>query len=257
MMLSTMRNRGKSGKIKIWAVLFWLLVWQITASLINQEIFIVSPVAVIIRLFELVQTGEFWLSVFNSFLRIVGGFFSAIIVGSVLAILSSRYTIIKQLFAPFMLTVKSIPVASFVILSLFWFSAQSLAIFVSFLMVLPIIYINVLEGITQTDKNLLEMAKVFRINKIKKAKYIYFFEVYPFFHSALTVSLGLCWKSGIAAEVIGIPNNSIGEHLFNSKIYLDTASLFAWTVVILFMSLAFEKIILFILSKIKKRMERT
>ncbi len=252
-----MDNKKQKNKIKLWAVLFWLALWQATAMIIDQEILIVSPVSVCGRLSELVLTGEFWLSLANSFLRIASGFFSGIVVGVLLAVFSARFNIVRNLFAPFMLTVKSVPVASFVILSLFWFSPASLSVFVSFLMVLPVIYTNVLEGIATTDKKLLEMATVFRVNRTKTARYIYFFEVFPFFHSAATVSLGLCWKSGVAAEVIGIPNNSIGEHLFNSKIYLDTSSLFAWTVVIIVISLTFERLVLMGLSKFAERLKRT
>ncbi len=248
-------NKGNS-KIKIWAVLFWLVVWQITAMIIDQEIFLVSPGSVFVRLFELILTGDFWRSVRNSFLRIVSGFAIGLFSGVILAILASKIKLLKDLLAPFIMTIKSIPVASFVILSLFWFSSQDLGIFISFLVVLPVVYINMLEGISTADAKLLEMARVFGVSGVKKIRYIYIFEVYPFFHSALSVALGLCWKSGIAGEVIGIPDNSIGEHLFMSKSFFDIASLFAWTVVIIIISVAFEKAVLFLLTQIKKQLER-
>ncbi len=249
-------NKNNNNKIKLWAVLFWIIVWQIAAIIIDQEILLVSPLSVLEKLFLLVQTTEFWMSLLFSLFRISLGFFAAVIIAILLAVLAFRFKLIKELLAPFMLTIKSVPVASFVILVLIWFTSDNLAILISFLMVLPVIYTNVFEGISRTDKNLLEMAKVFTVKKSKQMRYIYFFEVYPFFYSALSISLGLCWKAGVAAEVIGIPNNSIGENLFNAKIYLDTAALFAWTVAIIILSLAFEKTVLFILRKMKKHLER-
>ena len=132
-----------------------------------------------------------------------------------------------------MLAIKTIPVASFIIFVLIWFSSQNLAVLISFLMVLPVIYTNVLDGIRATDPQLLEMAQVFQIPTARKIRYLYVPQVMPFFQSGCSVALGLCWKSGIAAEVIGMPQGSIGEKLQQAKVYLDTPDLFAWTLVII------------------------
>ncbi len=256
-MISIMKDNNKSQpKIKFWAVAVLIIIWQITAMVINQRIFIVSPLEVIKKLSELFFTSRFWFAISYSFLRITLGFFIGVILAIILAVLSSKFNFIKDLLAPFMLTIKSVPVASFVILALIWFSSENLATLICFLMVLPIVYTGVFEGIINTDKNLLEMAKVFKMSAVKKIRYIYFFEVYPFFIAATKVSLGLAWKSGIAAEVIGIPNNSIGENLFNAKIFLDTASLFAWTMTIVIISALFEKLFLYLLHKFYKAMEK-
>ncbi len=259
MTLSTMdknKNLTQTEQIKPWAVLLALFLWQVVAMVINQQILIVSPLAVVAKLFEIVPTTDFWGAVAFSFLRIVGGFLGGMVCAIALAIPASYFTFVRNLLAPFMLTIKSIPVASFVILALIWFSSQNLAILISFLMVLPIVYTSVLEGIQHTDKNLLEMAQTFHITFLKKMRYIYFFEVYPFFVSGVKVALGLSWKSGIAAEVIGIPDHSIGENLFNAKIFLDTASLFAWTVVIVLLSVGFEKLFLFLLRLFHAGMQK-
>ena len=123
-------------------------------------------------------------------------------------------------------------------------------------MVFPVVYTNVINGITNVDAKLLEMAKVYGISPLKKLLYIYLPDVMPFFVSACTVSLGLCWKSGIAAEVIGQPTGSIGDMLYKAKIYLETADLFAWTLAIVIISVLFEKLFLFILGIIEKQICR-
>ncbi len=252
----TMEFNSEKDRIKLWAVVASLIVWQIVAMIINQQILIVPPTTVLIRLFELMQLHDFWLAVGVSSLRIIGGFFTGMVVAVALAIPASAFPVVRDALAPFMITIKSIPVASFVILALIWFSSKNLAILISFLMVLPIIYTNVLEGIRQTDRDLLEMAKVFKISNIKKLRYIYFFEVYPFLISGIKIALGLAWKSGVAAEVIGIPDNSIGENLFNAKIYLDTSSLLSWTVVIVIISTLFEKLFLSAAKRLHDIMKR-
>ncbi len=247
---------AQSDKIKPWSVILALLVWQITAMIIDQRILIVSPIAVLAELATIIGTPDFWGAVFASFIRIVGGFLLGTLCGVVLAVPASRYSFVRDMLAPFMITIRSIPVASFVILALIWFSSNNLAILISFLMVMPIIYTSVLEGIRNTDKSLLEMAGVFHVGNLKKLRYIYFFEVYPFFISGIKIALGLCWKSGIAAEVIGIPEPSIGEHLFNAKIFLDTPSLLCWTLVIVLISTGFEKLFLLMLRTLHKQLQK-
>ncbi len=244
------------GRIRLWAVVFWLAVWQIASMVIHQDLFLVSPVRVVVRLGQLVTEGFFWSSIANSLLRIGGGFLLAVVSGVVLGALAARFRRVQELLAPLMLAVKSIPVASFIILALMLFSSRHLAVLISFLIVLPVIYTNVLAGIRSADRQLLEMARVFRIPAARRIRYIYLPQVLPYFLSACTVALGLSWKAGVAAEVIGMPEGSIGEQLQQAKIYLNTPDLLAWTVVIVLVSLGFEKLFLALIRRAAKRLER-
>ena len=177
----------------------------------------------------------------------------AALLGILAAVGAARYTRFRELMAPLVSVIKTTPVASFVILALFWFSSRSLSVFISFLMVFPIVYTNILQGILQTDTQLLEMGQVFGLSVKKKIRYIYFPQVFPYLRSAFAVGLGLCWKAGTAAEVIGIPDGSIGERLQEAKIYLQMPDLFAWTVTIIVVSLLIEKLILWLLDIIDRR----
>ena len=135
-------------------------------------------------------------------------------------------------------------------------SSGNLSVLMSFLMVFPVIYTNVLDGISQTDRGLLEMAEVFGIPFGRRLRTIYVSQVLPYFRTGCSLALGLCWKAGVAAEVIGIPQNSIGENLYNAKIYLDTPALFAWTLVIICISVLFEKGFLRAVECLVQRLER-
>lgn len=216
---------------------------------LNQKILLVSPVQVVARLWQLLPQGEFWSAVGFSFLRITLGFLLACVVGTALGVLASRFRVVRDLCAPLMATVKSIPVASFIILVLVWVPSRNLSVVISFLMVAPIVYQNVLGGISNMDHKLTEMADVFQVPFARRLRYLYLPQVAPFFRSACAVGLGLCWKSGVAAEVIGLPDGSIGERLYEAKVYLDTPDLFAWTLVIVLVSIAFEKLFLFLLDR--------
>ena len=240
----------RAGSIRLWAALFWLAVWQLASMALDQSILLVSPFQVALRLAVLVLRAEFWAAVSFSLLRIIGGFLLAALAGVLFAALSARFHPLRELLAPAMLTIRSVPLASFIILALIWFSSRNLALLISFLMVLPIIYANVLSGILAADPQLIEMAQVFRI------PYIYAPQLMPYFQAACGVALGMCWKAGVSAEVIGMPQGSIGERLQQAKVYFDTPDLFAWTLVIVLLSLVFERLFLALLKRGAQALER-
>lgn len=243
---NTKENRIKKALIKLLVICFWLLVWEMGSRIINQELFLPSPRSVLMTAYELIKTPKFWFSIVNSFVRIAMGFFMGLVAGIVLAIFSYKIKFINELISPLMRIIKSTPVASFIILALVWISSANLSILISFLMVLPVSFSNTIYGLQNTDVKLLEMAKVFELSRWKCIRAIYLPTVLPFVISAMSVGLGFSFKSGIAAEVIGRPSNSIGLNLYEAKLYLMIKELFAWTLVIILLSVLFEKIIMWI-----------
>ena len=221
---------------------------------VGIDILLVSPWTVAVRLFQLIFERDFWPTVLFSILRISAGFSLGFLLGTLLAVAAGRSGLTETLLWPYVTGVKSVPVASFII-SLIWLKNSQLAVFISFLMVFPVIYSNVLQGIKSTDPALLEMASLYRVPWKRKLFYIYIPAIRPYLLSACSVSLGMSWKAGIAAEVIGVVRGSIGEKLYDAKIYFLTADLFAWTVMIVLISVIFEKTILFLIRRIFKRME--
>lgn len=244
---------SNKNNLKIWAVIFWLAVWQIASMWIGQEILLVSPAAALFRLFFLVQEVSFWQSVGFSALRILGGFFLALLLGIFAGAAAAKYAAFRQLMAPVIIAMKSTPVASFVILALFWFSASGLSVFISFLIAFPLVYGNVWQSVVLTDQKLLEMGQVFQLSFWKKIRYLYFPQVYPNLSIASALGMGMCWKAGTAAEVIGIADGSIGERLYEAKAYLQMPDLFAWTITIIVVSIALERIFLALLGWIERK----
>lgn len=243
-----MKNNTKFEKIL--SVATALLLWQLVAVIISEEVLLVSPVKVFIRLSELIFEKSFWSAILFSFIRITSGFFIAIIIGTLLAIIAYRFKFAEVFLWPYISIIKSTPVASFIILCLIWLSSSTLPIFISTIIVIPIVYTNMLAGFKSTDKKILEMAEIFNLSFKKKLLFIYLPKIKPHFISACTVSIGLAWKSGIAAEIIGIPSGSMGEMLYNAKLYLATADLFSCTVAIIVISILFEKLVLLIINKL-------
>jgi len=238
------------------AVLLALALWQAAAMILRQALLVVSPLAVAERLFAMIREADFWASVAYSFSRITLGFLLAFACGALLAVLAGKIPWVETLLWPFLVTIQSVPVASFIIIALIWLTSARLSIFISFLMVFPILYTNLLAGLKATDTKLLEMAQIYRMPWRRRLLYLYLPQLKPFLLSACSMGLGLSWKAGVAAEVIGIPDGSIGEKLYEAKVYFNTADLFAWTVVIVLISVTFEKAFLRLLRRVYGRLER-
>lgn len=239
----------KKRKLPLWAVLLWLLVWQAASMALDSDILLVSPLRVVATLLALLPTARFWSSLLGSMARILGGFFLAAALGTLLAALAARFKRVEEWLAPPVLAMKTVPVASFVILALIWFGSRNLSVFIALVMVFPVIYTNVLAGVRAADRELAEMARVFRIPLLRRIRCIALPQVAPYFRAGCALGLGLCWKAGVAAEVIGVVGGSIGEKLYEAKIYLQTGDLLAWTAVIVALSALFERAVLALLRR--------
>ncbi len=226
------------------SALLALAVWQITAMIIKERLILPSPLAVLTRLSTLWQVDGFWQAIGFSISRITVGFLLALLGGALLAIGAARFPILEILLSPYMLTVKSVPVASFIVLMFTWFSPSSLSGFIAALIVLPTVYNNLLAGLRSIDRQMLEMADVFHFSFSRRLLAVYLPHLRPYVLSACSLAAGLAWKSGVAAEIIAVPNGSIGNMIYYASTWSQTENLFAWTIIIVALSIAFEKLFL-------------
>lgn len=241
---ATARRRIRRAGPALLAVVFWLTVWQAAAMAVGRDFLLATPGRVLARLGELVVTADFWQTVGTTLMRIALGFAAAVVVGAATAAAAARFRLVAVLVSPLVSTIRSVPVVSFIILVLLWADARSLATITSFLMVLPIMHASILEGIRARDRRLLEAVAVFDVPALRRIRAVDVPAVLPFFAAACRIGMGLAWKSGVAAELIGVSEGSIGERLYQAKIFLESADLFAWTVVIVVLSMACEALAL-------------
>lgn len=233
------------------SIALWLLIWLIAALLIDNKIFLPTPLSVLKALINIAGTKEFYFTLLTSLRGILLGFLIGFIGGIITAALSYACKFCEIFFGTFMKIIKSIPVASFIILTLFWVSSKNLSILISALIVLPIIYGSFLTALKGTDKKLLEFAKVYRLSCIKKVIHIYIPGSINALIGSCQVAIGYAWKSGVAAEIIGLIRGTIGNELYKTKLYLASDQLFAWTITIILLSFICEKIIVFLLNMLK------
>lgn len=251
----TFFHTHKHGFQQAGAVLLALVLWQIAAVSVGQQLLVPSPLSVVRRLAVIWMETGFWATVWFTFRKIVVGFFLAFVIGVAFGALAGRFSLFELFFRPFAVMIKTVPVASFIVICLIWMSSSQLSVFISFLMVLPIIYTNVLQSIRSADPKMLEMAALFHMPWRKRVVYLWLPQMKPYLLSACAVSLGISWKAGIAAEIIGIPAGSIGQMFYDAKVYFNTVDLFAWTVIVVVVSVLFEKIVLALLKWFFRRLE--
>lgn len=219
---------------------FWLSVWFVVSLAVGLKVIFPSPIDTFIRLFELFKEPAFYTIVFGSIVRVLVGLVIALVLGVLLAALSSACKPIKKILAPLFVVIKTTPVVSFIIVAFLWIGNALLPSFISILMVLPIVYNNVLSGIEGVPSEQRDLANVFEFSFFTKVKTIYYPNVKSSFLAAAKTSTGLAWKAGIAAEVLVCTQNSIGLEIYSAKTYLETVDLFAWTILIILLSILIE-----------------
>jgi NitT/TauT family transport system permease protein len=231
---------------------FWLAVWWGVSAWVGQELLVPSPIAVVRRMGELGRTALFWRSAGVSLLRIFSGALIGVVLGTVTALVTCRFALADAILSPAIRVVRATPVASFIILVLLWVKTGRVPGVISCLMVLPVIWSCVSAGLNSVDGQLLEMARAYQLGRRKTAKYIYLPAIRPQFTAGICTAIGLAWKSGVAAEVLCLPRQAIGTQLYYSKIYLETPSLFAWTILVVVLSYLLEQLARRLLKAPKK-----
>ena len=243
----------KKIALPIAAAAFWLILWQIASFAVGNQLILPSPIATLARLAELSRETDFWKTIGSSLLRVVIGIVIAIPFSALFAWLCSSSKIADMLFSPAVTLMKSIPVVSFILIAIFLFDRSIIPSAIAFMMVFPVLYGNIREGIASVPRELLEMARVFRLSIILKLKRIYAPSIAPYFFAAVTASVGLALKAGIAAEVIAYIPLSIGKKLSDAKSYMEPVDLLAWTSAILIIGFLLEFLLKITLKKIPRR----
>ncbi len=251
-MISMLTQTLKSAGKKIVIALIWLGIWQALSAIVGLSAILPSPVETASELCKLAVTDEFWLSVLFSVIRISVGFVTGTLAGVLTGAVSSFFKGFSEFLSPLVSIIKATPVASFIILAVIWLKTGNIPSFATALIVFPFVYSNIKTGFFETDRQLIEMSDAFGVSFGKKLLKLYIPSVKPYFISAATTAMGLAWKAGIAAEVICNPKMSIGNGIYESKIYFEPPAMFAWTAVVIILSIMLEKIMLSILKRGKE-----
>ncbi len=231
--------------VKRWAerafvLLFYLVLWAAAAHVVAQPLLLPTPSSVLHKLMALLPQPAFWQTVFSTLGRTAFAYLLGILAAVCLAVLCFRVHLARVLLSPLMTAIRATPVTSFIVLALVWLESARVPVLTGFLMVLPIVYSALFQALHEVNPQLIEMASAYHISA---ARHVILPSVLPAFVESCLTSIGLCWKAVVAAEVIGVPKLAVGSRLYESKIYLETDSLLAWTLTIVLFSVILEALL--------------
>lgn len=235
------------------STLFWVGLWQVGAMAVGEELLLPTPLAVFSQLIELLGEGDFWQITLYSLGRVMLGMLMGVGIGAIVAILIFLVPILDWILTPAVRVIRATPVVSFIILVILWTKRDYVPAVAAALMVMPVVTGNLVQGLRETDPKLIELGHALRFSPLKRGLLIYLPSSLPYFLSAVVTSMGLSWKAGVAAEVICIPTYSIGRELSDARIYWETADLFAWTLVVILLSILLERILSSLLGRVSRR----
>lgn len=238
--------------IKLISFIFWIAIWQVLYNWVDAKFLIASPFDVGINIFNLLIKAKTWTLIFHTVLRIMSGFILASLIGMCLGGISYLSRFLKELIDVIMSIIKIAPIVSFIIFALVYMKTELIVPFISFLMVLPIFYYATYQGFKNIDSKMIEMANIYEFNFFDKLKYIYLNGARKNLIAAIETGIGFAFKSGITAEILVLPKQSLGMMLYNSKIYLDGLSLISYTIILILISFIIEKTIKYIVRKVTR-----
>ena len=239
------------------SVIVWLLIWEILSRIISVEFIFPGVLKTAKALWLLIFNSSFWKTVFYSMFRILLGFMLGVFTGIIISLLCQIFKSIRSFVSMGMTVIKSTPVASIIMVMWVIIGSAWLPALIALLMVAPIIWQNLTNGFDSVDKNLEEVCDIFEFSKLKRFRVLTLPALMKFFVPAVLTSMGLAWKSGIAAEIISYTKNSIGKSIFDAKNYFEGDVMFAWTITVIVISLIFEHLIRYLLRRFSQNVSIT
>ncbi len=242
---STMKNKASLPYFKILkpiiSIVFILSIWEVAALIVNDEFFLPDILKTTESLFKILFSGTFFKVIFIALYRVGAGLISGVFLGIILATLCHKFDFLSTIFSPLISIMKATPVACIIVLLWIRMSYTEIAVFVVVLMILPIVWQNVYDGYKSIDNSLIEVTNVFELTKLQRFRILIMPSILSYLLPAIITSVGLAWKAEIAAEIM--TNSNIGRLIYDYKtVSYDTASIFAWTVIIVSLSIIFEKV---------------
>lgn len=238
------------------AVIAWLAIWQVAALALANPWLLSSPLDTLAVWANLILTVRFWEAVIHSLVRIALGFAIAFVTGCALGYLAAKLPGMRAFLKPAVLAVKSAPVVCIIALLLVAAGASVTTSIVVGLVVFPQFYHAVMEAALSRDTEVDKILDVFGVSRTRRALCVELVAFGASVRQATAVAAGLAWKSGVAAEIIGLPGLSIGESVYLAKISLDSATIIAWTATVILLSWLSEKLLLALVdlgAKVPKR----
>ncbi len=219
-----------------------LAFWEIFAQILNKPLIAPTILEILTSVVGLLERKQSYLFIGASLSRVFVTLFVDFVIAFFLGLTAGLNKKIEDLLSVTENIFRSLPTVAVLLISLIWFKSNITPIFVTSLIVLPILYRNITDGVKNIDKNLMEMAEDFGVPFLRKLFFLYIPSIKPFLQNALALSCGFAIKVTVTAEVLSQPKNGIGTALYLAKVQLETAELFAWAGISIFIAMFLQKL---------------
>ncbi|WP_159438373.1 ATP-binding cassette domain-containing protein [Olsenella urininfantis] len=226
----------------------WLLLWQLASVALGSTLLLPAPLAVLVRAGQLALAPGFWPLASFSLVRVAGGFALSFLLALALGLAAHRSRMLRTLLEPLLVALKGVPIVCVIVLLLIWVGSRAVSGIAVLLAVFPPLYFALLEGLDNVDARTDEMLRGFGVGPFRRLLLQQWGESLPYLLAASRSACGMAWKAGVAAELVGTPVGSIGERIYQAKLLLETTDVFAWTLVVVLLSLACERAFLLALE---------
>ncbi|MBF9016193.1 MULTISPECIES: ABC transporter permease [unclassified Oceanispirochaeta] len=238
-----MISESKRMRTTLISLALYLSIWKLLSVIIGRSIILPPPEEVLLQTLRFLGTREAWTKILATSLRGLGGFSISLILGIATGLAAGKSQMFKWFSDPFLISIRSIPVLSLILLAVIWFPTELVPVFICFLIAYPVISSAVASGVNQVDRELLEMAAVYNKSHWTVLKEITLPSVMPYLLNGVSTGLGLTWKSVVAAEVLSMPASGLGTAMQTAQLQLDTAHLFAWTLIVVLLASLSESLL--------------
>lgn len=230
--------------------------WHVAATIIDSSFIIPYPRAVLFDLWSLLANKDFFPMLYATFARGITAFAVSAILSFVIGVPAGLFPGFEASTRPWMAVIRATPVVSLILIALFWFGSSIVPVFVAILMTMPIMTDSIVQGIKNTDTNLLVMARVYRFSFKNILFYIRLPSLLPYFIGGAGASLGISWKVVVAGEILAFPRFGIGTAMQTARVHLETGRVFSLTIIAVILCLITEKVFALITRKLTKRISR-
>jgi NitT/TauT family transport system permease protein len=222
------------------AIIFIVLAWQLAAMAMKNGLILPSPGRILVDFFTLVTSTDFYIALASTLLRGFIGFLIAFVLAAVIGIPAGIFRGFHDFFNPIIVLLRSTPVISFILLAWIWFGPDNVPVFIAILSMFPLLCKGFISGIKSTDKELIDMALVYKVRKHRILSGLYIPSLLPFLFNGMSNALGFGWRAVIIGEVLSQPRWGLGTEMQVAQTYLLVSKLICWSIVAVIMAFFFE-----------------
>ena len=240
--------KNNSFLIKMFSFIALLIFWLVIASTFNIET-LPSPLEVFLKLQKDVSNGSLPYHLSITLYRVLVSFLLAMSIGVGIGILMGNSKRINNILDSWNIIFLNIPALVLIILSYVWFGLTELAAIIAVsLNKIPNVIVTIREGAKAVNKELLQVAEIYGVSKLKKFTLFYLPQLYPYLIASARGGISLIWKIVLVVELLG-RSNGIGFKLHEFFQFFDITSILAYTFAFVVIMITIENLFFVPLDK--------